>query len=142
MKQFVIYDSTNFDFDVEECFDDYQDTVDELDIKTDNKIIAIADLGLWNGRRSGYSMCGKNLSYCMTVGNADYNKVYFDGYNVRKKAIHHDGTNYILFREVKPNVDIDKFCDMLYNDEEVSMKTIQKYTKSLRKYVKRYYEGE
>lgn len=120
-------------------FDYFQDTLLNLKSTTDNQIICIADLGLWDGRRSAYKICNRLLSECLTVGNHDYNHLYYDGYNVRKTSVHHDGTNHYLFREIKPGVNIEKFCDMLYNNEPIDNKTLNRYTKSLRKYVKKVY---
>lgn len=118
---------------------DFECECSNLDKELDNRIIAIADLGLWDGRRTGYKLCSNNLNEVMFTGNEDYNHIYYDGYNVCKKACHHDGTNYITFRELRPNVDIEKFTDMLYNGEYVSKQTLNRYTKSLRKYVKEVY---
>lgn len=119
-------------------FDYFSDMVLNLKFETDNQIICIADLGLWNGRRSAYKICNRLFSECLTVGNHDYNHLYYDGYNVRKTSIHHDGTNHYLFREIKPGVNIEKFCNMLYNNEPISNATLNRYTKSLKKYAKRY----
>ena len=118
---------------------DFQCECANLDKELDNPIIAIANLGLWNGRKSGYKICSKNLNEVMFVGNEDYNDIYYDGYNVCKKACHHDGTNYITFRELRPNVDVDKFTTMIYNGEYICGATLNRYTRSLRRYVKEVY---
>ena len=118
----------------------FDDEFNNLDIKTENDIIVIASMGLWNGRRTGYKLLNRrNLSEIMSCGNEDYNHLYYDGFNVYKKAIHHDGTNYILFREVRPDVNIDRLCEMIYNNEEISKVTLNRYTRSLRRYVKKIY---
>lgn len=131
------------DMSVEEMeyydFDYFQDELANLRVETENRIICIADMGLWDGRRTGYKLCNRLLSECLTVGNYDYNHLYFDGYNVRKTSKHHDGTNYYLFREVKPGVDIDKLCNKLYNNETISKEMLNRYTRSLRRYVKKVY---
>jgi hypothetical protein len=108
-------------------------------IHTEEPIIAIADMGLWNGRRQGYKVCGTSLSSILTVGNNDDIHLYYDGFNVRKTSYHHDGTNYILFREFKPGVNQDKFIDLIYSGETIDSKTLNRYTRSLRKYVKSVY---
>lgn len=118
----------------------FNDEFNNLDIETDGDIIAITSMGLWNGRRSGYKILGKNnLKEMLCCGNEDYNHLYYDGFNVYKKAVHHDGTNYIMFREVRPDVNIEKLCDMIYNNEEISKATLNRYTRSLRRYVKKIY---
>ena len=90
--------------------------------------------------RTGYKLLNRrNLSEIMSCGNEDYNHLYYDGFNVYKKAIHHDGTNYIMFREVRPDVNIEKLCDKIYNNEVISRATLNRYTRSLRRYVKKIY---
>jgi hypothetical protein len=141
----TIYDNTNtYDLSEEEL--DYVENYafdDELiNLKgtfTEQPIIAIADMGLWNGRKQGYRVCSTQLSDILTVGNADNIVLYFDGFNVRKTSHHHDGTNYILFREFRPNVNQEKFCDMVYNGETIDNKTLNRYTRSLKRYVKSVY---
>lgn len=118
----------------------YDDELDNLDVVTESNIIAIASMGLWNGRRSGYKILDKsNLKEILYCGNEDFNHLYYDGFNVYKEAIHHDGTNHIMFREVRPDVDIEKLCDKIYNNEPISKATLNKYTRSLRRYVKQIY---
>ena len=141
----TIYDNTNI-YDLSEEELDYVENYafdDELiNLKgtfTEQPIIAIADMGLWNGRRQGYRVCSTQLSDILTIGNEDNIVLYFDGFNVRKTAHHHDGTNYILFREFRPNVNQDKFCDMVYNGETIDNKTLNRYTRSLKRYVKSVY---
>lgn len=126
-----IYSEIDWSFD-----DEYRN----LNIETENDIIAVASMGLWNGRRTGYKLLNRrNLSEIMSCGNEDYNHLYYDGFNVYKKAIHHDGTNYIMFREVRPDVNIEKLCDKIYNNEVISRATLNRYTRSLRRYVKKIY---
>lgn len=118
----------------------FDDEYRNLNIETENDIIAIASMGLWNGRRTGYKLLNrKNLNEIMSCGSKDYNHLYYDGFNVYKKAIHHDGINYIMFREVRPNVNIEKLCDMIYNNEVINRATLNRYTRSLRRYVKKIY---
>ena len=91
-------------------------------------------------KRTGYKLLSRrNLNEIMCCGNEDYNHLYYDGFNVYKEAIHHDGTNHIMFREVRPDVNIEKLCDMIYNNEVISRATLNKYTRSLRRYVKKIY---
>lgn len=118
----------------------FEEELKNLDVETDGDIIAIANMGLWHGRRLGYKILDKNnLKEVLCCGNKDYNHLYYDGFNVYKKAIHHDGTNHIMFREVRPDVNIEKLCDMIYNNEVISRATLNKYTRSLRRYVKKIY---
>lgn len=118
----------------------FDDELTNLKVETEGQILAIADLGLWNGRKQGYYLSkNKMLSDIMTIGNEDITTLYYDGHNVRKTSTHHDGTNHILFREVKPSVNIDKFVDKIYNGEYISNNTLNYYTRSLKRYVKKIY---
>lgn len=44
-----------------------------------------------------------------------------------------------MFREVRPDVDIEKLFDKIYNNEPISKATLNRYTRSLRRYVKQIY---
>ena len=107
MKKHIIY-SDNYDF--EQYAKDYREDYNEepeweyyyeymsdwidiervnLDIQT-NGIIAIADLGLWNGRRTGYKEVGDNISDCLYT-DCGYAEWYVDSYGrFCCDATHHD----------------------------------------------------
>lgn len=76
-----------------------------LNIQLSGSIIAIADIGLWNGRFSGYKMINSgNIKDCLQ-SDCDMNEWYIDKLgDLRCKAIHHDGTNYYLYRTFKDDV--------------------------------------
>lgn len=117
------------DFNAEMC---------NLDKTLSNNILCIANLGLWYGRKTGYKMLGNNLNEILTVAQGDYYKVFYDGYNVKAKDCHHDGTNYYTFRLIKDNVNIDNLLDKLYNGT-ATRNDINNYTNSLRNEVKSIY---
>ena len=118
-------------------FDDEQSNLYRV---LDGRILAIAGLGLWNGRRSGYKILGNNLNEVLTCGiGCDEKEIYCDGYNVLAQGYHHDGRNYVEFREIREDKDIEPLLEKLYNNEPVSRAEIRKYTKSLRPYVKQVY---
>lgn len=73
-----------------------------LDVFLGEPILVIADLGLWNGRRMGYKEIESgNISDCLYT-ECDYAEWYVDELgDFRCKAIHHDGTNFYLFRVYK-----------------------------------------
>ena len=78
-----------------------------LNIKLDRPIIAVGDLGLWYGRRSGYKMIDPgNIRDCLySDRDTEMAEWYVDKYgDLRADMIHHDGTNHILYRAVKSNV--------------------------------------
>lgn len=126
-----IYDSIDLNFDAEVC---------NLDKELEGRILAIANMGLWYGRRTGYKVLGHNLNEVVTstIG-CDEKEVYCDAYNVLAKGYHHDGTNYVEFREIREDRDIDRLLNKIYNNEEVTRREINYYTKSLRPYIKKIY---
>lgn len=99
----------------------------------DHRIIAIASLGLWSGRKQGYSLLDYNLSNCIRPNHhQEYDSYYLEGDEFKAKSVHHDGTNYITFRlitkpmthhefnaflegVVEETVDIDQYTEPLGN---------------------------
>ena len=57
-------------------------------------ILAIADLGLWNGRVRGYKVV--NSLEDILYSDCDYAEWWCDS-QLRSKQSHHDGTNYITY---------------------------------------------
>ena len=90
-----------------------------LNIQLPREIIAIADLGRWNGRFSGYKVIESgNIKDCL-YSDCDMNEWYVDkNGDFRCNAIHHDGTNYYLYRTFKDGItdyQIENFKDKIYN---------------------------
>lgn len=90
-----------------------------LNIQLSQPIIVIADLGLWNGRRSGYKMIDSgNIRDCL-YSSEDMNEWFVDKYgDLRAKCVHHDGTNYLLYRAVKDGVSdtqLENLQDKIYH---------------------------
>lgn len=76
-----------------------------LNIQLSQPILVIGDLGLWNGRRSGYKeITSGNIRDCL-YSDTDYSTWYVDRLgDLRCTAIHHDGTNHYLYRTYKAGV--------------------------------------
>lgn len=125
----------NHYFDDERC---------NLNIPTEGRIIEIADIGLWDGRRVGYKLLNEyNIRACLNLKRGcEYGEWWVDSHNnLRSSQTHHDATHYILYREVKPEISsdqLDNFCWKLYRGKATS-KDITKYTRSLGKRVKDVY---
>ena len=118
----------------------FEDEILNLNKRLDGRILAIASMGLWNGRKTGYKILGNNLNEVVSCGiGCDEKHVYCDQYNVVAEGYHHDGRNYVEFREIREDKDIDKLLDKIYNQEPVSRAEIRRYTKSLRPYIKKLY---
>lgn len=122
----------------------FEDEKCNLDIPTEGRIIEIADVGLWDGRRMGYNLLdGHNIKACLNFKrDCEYAEWWVDSHNnLRSKQTHHDGTNYILYREVKPEItsdQLDNFCWKLYRGKATS-KDITKYTRAIGKQVRNVY---
>lgn len=113
-----------------------QDETDNLNYPTN--IIAIADIGLWNGRVKGYKLFNNlnQIFNCMQ----DYNEFYVEGSTLKATVHHHDGTNFINFYVI----DMDKngvqdFLDDIYYQRKISKSRFYKYCKSAGKLVKKIY---
>ena len=92
-----------------------------LDIEVSRPIIAIADLGLWNGRFSGYKeLNSHNIKNCLNgFDSCEYHEWYVDeDKELRCTAVHHDGTNYVLYRAYRDDVtdeQIEEFLSKIYD---------------------------
>lgn len=115
-----------------------------LNILTEGRIILIADIGIWNGRRMGYRLLNAhNIKACLEFEkDCNYAEWYVDRFNdLRSTQTHHDGSHHIRYREVKPNItsdQLDNFCWKLYRGKATA-RDISKYTRSLGKRVKQIY---
>ena len=109
-----------------------------LNIPTEGRILAIADLGLWHGRVPGYMVLAANANEIFRCGE-DYSEWYSDGYNIKGIGTHHDGTNYYEFRVIREGRNIQKLLDAIYNKEKITRKKLNYYTKSLHPYVAKVY---
>ena len=107
-----------------------EDERDNLNKRIDGKILIIADLGLWNGRRTGYKILSNNISDIL-YDDTDSIEWYADQYNIRAVSHHHDGTNYYEYRIIREDRDITKLLDDIYYQEKISRAKINYYTKSL-----------
>mgnify|MGYP001059427479 CR=1 FL=1 len=132
----------------------YEDNGDMFDCEVSNlsyaeetagEIIAIADMGLWNGRRTGYKLLdSRKVSDCLTkITHYDFNEFYVDEHGeLRSTHVHHDGTNKVLYRSLKPELtyeQVDEFTSLLYYGKEVD---IDKYTDKVGTLVAKYYGWE
>ena len=112
-----------------------------LNKELEGKIICIADLGFWDGRKSGYKLLGTNINTIFDINSRgfEYAEFYGDGKDIRAKEIHHDGTNFYLYRVIREGRDIDKPLDAIYDGEVISSQKLNYYTRSLYKDVAEIY---
>ena len=114
-----------------------QDERMNLNVSVDGVIVAYCDLGLWDGRHKGSGIIGSNVKDILQ-SKCDYLDWYCDRYNVRCKGIHHDGTNYYLYRVAKNEETARRLMHKIV-DEEMTEKEFMRATKSLRPYVAQVY---
>lgn len=113
-----------------------EDEKDILDYKAD--IIAIADLGLWNGRVKGYRLFNNlnEIFNCMQ----DSNDFYLEGVTLKATCYHHDGVNYIKFYIFNRDLaGSDDFLNDIYYNRPISKSRFYKYCKSAGKIVRKIY---
>lgn len=86
-----------------------------LDVQLSQPIIAIADLGLWYGRKSGYRVIDSgNIKDCL-YSDTDFTEWYVDKYgDLRADAAHHDGTNHYLYRVFKDSATESQIENLKY----------------------------
>lgn len=130
-------------FQYEESIMNSDDERQNLNMAIETDILAVASLGLWNGRRMGYKMLGKNLNNIFNVWDScEEIKLYSDGKDVKGIGHHHDGTNYVTFRAWKKNVSEAKKEEVLkslYNNQSQAEALVKKYTRSIHKDIKSIY---
>lgn len=133
-KLHTIWNSEDTDSDI--SFDDERDNLNQ---PVNGDIVAIADLGLWNGRHMGYKIVGKNVRDILHTHCGEFVKYYCDRYDVKCNDTHHDGTNYYTFRLLKkPTSHSRGFLEKLKNGTATKA-DITRHTKSLRPYVANVY---
>ena len=109
----------------------------EIDLP--ESILCIGDLGLWNGRVSGYREL-HDLEDCFysTINEISYCEWYVDAYgNLRGTESHHDGTNCYLYRMWKPETTDEQRENLLYKiyRGKATMADITRYTVRLGDYI-------
>ena len=105
-----------------------------LDRQLSTPILVCADLGLWNGRKSGYRMIGSgNIKDCLDSGFTDVEWYVDRQGDLRSTAVHHDGRNHYLYRAVRervPDWKVERLQNRLY-EGTASYADIAKVTRRL-----------
>ncbi|EIY66447.1 hypothetical protein INE74_02240 [Bacteroides ovatus CL03T12C18] len=108
-----------------------------LNREIEGVIIAFAVVGTWRGSRRGYQIVGHNITGILQ-SQSDEAEWYGDGYNIRGRMIHHDGTNYALYRVAKDRDTAERIAEKIYNDE-IDEAGFRQRTRSLYPYVAEVY---
>lgn len=108
-----------------------------LDINLSEPIIAIADLGLWDGRRTGYREIPGNIAKCLDVyGSSSYESTWYldDRNDLVCDDMHHDGTNHYLYRTWKKTATPRQranFINKIMTGETITRRDITRLTERL-----------
>ena len=133
-----ISDDDVWSFIDESLSNQFEDEKWNLNIATDGRVLAIADLGLWNRRHQGYRILNNCVSDIFKCGY-DYKEYYSVGYNIKASATHHDGTNFYEFRVLREDRNINNLLNDIYSGKKITRKQLNYYTKSLHPYVAKVY---
>lgn len=121
------------------------DERENLNIQCGSDIIAIADLGRWNGRFSGYEVITSGrISDCLS-SPYDYAEWYVDREGeFRSRQIHHDATNYLYYRRFRDDVSEDERRNLLASiyDEKATQVQIDRVTEKLGETIGKVYGWE
>lgn len=130
-------DNEAYEVSEEEWADEvYSHLTDErtnLNKEIEGVIIVFATVGTWQGARQGYQILGNNIA-AILYSQCDDAEWYGDGYNIRGRMTHHDGTNYALYRIAKDRDEAERIADKIYNGE-IDEAGFRKRTRSLYPYV-------
>lgn len=97
----------------------------------DSDIIAIADLSLWSGRVFAYKIIkSRNISDIL-YSNAPLIEWFADGRDICATETHHDGINYIIYRAIRPERNIDQLTDAIINNKHITRAKLNYYTRSI-----------
>jgi len=128
----IIFDNSSDDCENAESW--RQDEMENLNVPLGGKVVVVADLGLWCGRRNAYKVVGgtPNLNQILLQSQGDFYKVYYDDSDKEVKAedTHHDGTNHYIFRELRTDVSTDGLWRILI-DGGFTTEDLDRYTISL-----------
>ena len=97
-------DDELYDIMVKSNAENLYDERANLNIQLSQPILVIADLGLWNGHHCAYKeIASGNIRDCLFSGrDIEYSTWYVDRLgDMRCDAVHHDGTNRLLYRTYK-----------------------------------------
>lgn len=111
-------------------------------LETEGEIVAIADLGFWNGRTMGYKVYDHKVSHCLRLlDSCDYAEFYVEGNDLKSTQYHHDSHHCIRFRELKPNLSLQQANNFFRKliDNKCSERDILRYTRSIGKQIKEVY---
>lgn len=111
-----------------------------LDIETKGRIICVADIGRWDGRYKGYKLLGNNINECLEfMSDCEYAEWYVQDGEFKSTQAHHDGYNYVWYRELRSDIVDDYDLEIAMENCSSYEEFIYEYTTSLGGYVNKVY---
>ena len=135
------------DMTSEHLAQDFNSLQTEFDKPVAHSIIAIADVGRWNGRFMGYNEIESgNLKDCFQTGrDIDVAEWFVDKQgDLRSEQHHHDGRHYVLYRGIKGEnayEDIEHFKHLIYTGKATAH-DIGRYTERIGDVIAKHYGWE
>lgn len=145
-KDYPDEDGYDEEYRIERMYEINEEYLDDermnLNIRT-NGIVALWDIGKWNGRANGYKeIKSGNIADCLYDSCCEYCHWYVDKHgNFCMIGYHHDGINYVLYREWRDGItktQKDNFLTKAYCGT-LTKNDVSRYTKSLGKKIAEVY---
>lgn len=104
-----------------------------LNVEVPTDIVAMADMGLWHGRRDGWRVLWNRrnlsdvLSFDLLSCSVEYAEWFVEDGDLQATGMHHDGTNHYVFRRLRDDLtdeDIEKLEDFEVTYEELLDMTV------------------
>lgn len=113
-----------------------------LNVTLPGRIVMIADLGLWYGRRDGYEVTeSENLRECLSfMEDCWYAEWYVEDGEFQSRQSHHDGNNHVTYR-LLPDSTSDEIWEKI-EDGDCTGEDLMEWTESLAPYVCKVYGWE
>lgn len=109
----------------------------DVDKEISGHIVAIADVGTWNGRKFGIKELISIENLFDAFQHVDDVKIFLEDGELKAIGYHHDGTNYVTFREILPEYYYEDIEEVFYDKQDnAKAEILTKYTAPLGKYFK------
>ncbi len=110
----------------------FEDALSNMENLSEGSLIAIADVGTWRGRFSGYKEVASLKDVMYHSVSCEYQRIYVDSNgDLRKDESHHDGSNSILYRYWKDGITDNQrgiLMDKIFNGK-CTQRDITRYTR-------------
>jgi hypothetical protein len=116
-------------------YQDFEELLECIDEDIEGHIVAVADVGRWNGTKFGIKELRSIRDLFDVFQNVDDVKVFLEDGELKAEGYHHDGTNYVTFREILPEYYYEDIEEVFYDKQDNAKEEIlTKYTKPIGEY--------